>query len=70
MAHQGEDVRNGRKAKLTGSDTGLWDTAQRWWRKSYAGDYLGEASCEDYMAGAIAIDVEANLSSLRKACQS
>ena len=50
-----EDVRNGRKARLhlvaTPSESallgsgggGLWDTAQRFWRKSYAGDYLGLA---------------------------
>lgn len=39
-----EDVRNGRKAHLqTPSDSGLWEAAQRFWRKSYAGDYLGLA---------------------------
>jgi len=43
-----EDVRNGRKARLhllatTSDSSGIWDTAQRFWRKSYAGDYLGLA---------------------------
>ena len=39
-----EDVRNGRKAHLLQtSESGLWETAQRFWRKSYAGDYLGLA---------------------------
>lgn len=38
-----EDVRNGRKAHLPPSESGLWETAQRFWRKSYAGDYLGLA---------------------------
>ena len=53
--HGTEDVRNGRKARLhllatpngdtfvAGNGGGLWDTAQRFWRKSYAGDYLGLA---------------------------
>ncbi|KAI5371068.1 putative phosphatidic acid phosphatase type 2/haloperoxidase [Septoria linicola] len=32
------------KAKVTGSnDTGLWETARRFWQRSYAGDYLGVA---------------------------
>ena len=39
-----QDVRNGRKAQLqTARDSGLWESAQRFWRKSYAGDYLGLA---------------------------
>ena len=38
-----EDVRNGRKTHLPMSESGLWETAQRFWRKSYAGDYLGLA---------------------------
>jgi len=37
-----EDVRNGRKARLSPSnETGLLETLQRFWRKSYAGDYTG-----------------------------
>jgi diacylglycerol diphosphate phosphatase/phosphatidate phosphatase len=41
MPSPAEDVRNGRKAKLPSPDSGLWEAAQRFWRKSYAGDYLG-----------------------------
>lgn len=35
--------RNGtaRKVRFNGNDTGLWETVQRFWAKSYAGDYLG-----------------------------
>ena len=40
MPAQAEDVRNGCKAKLS-NESGLWETARRWWQKSYAGDYLG-----------------------------
>jgi len=33
---------NGRKSRTASADTGgLWETAQRFWRKSYAGDYSG-----------------------------
>ena len=38
-----EDVRNGRKAKLSSNDSGLFEAARRLWQKSYAGDYLGLA---------------------------
>lgn len=38
-----ENVRNGRKASIPLPDSGLWETAQRFWRKSYAADYLGLA---------------------------
>jgi diacylglycerol diphosphate phosphatase/phosphatidate phosphatase len=41
MAGHTEDVRNGRKAKTVSNEGGLWETAQRCWQKSYAGDYLG-----------------------------
>ncbi len=39
-----EDVRNGRKAdwKTSGSASYI-EAAQRFWRKSYAGDYVGLA---------------------------
>ncbi|KAK5162866.1 uncharacterized protein LTR77_011123 [Saxophila tyrrhenica] len=37
---QREDVRHGRKARMSPSnDTGLLETLQRFWHKSYAGDY-------------------------------
>lgn len=33
---------NGRKSRTASTDTGgLWETAQRFWRTSYAGDYSG-----------------------------
>ena len=39
-----EDVRNGRKARLQSTNAGgFWEAAQRFWAKSYAGDYLGLA---------------------------
>ncbi|KAK3701766.1 hypothetical protein LTR37_015286 [Vermiconidia calcicola] len=39
-----EDVRNGRKAKLSPTrDPGLLEPINRFWQKSYAGDYLGIA---------------------------
>ena len=41
MPPPAEDVRNGRKAQLGAHDNGLWETAQRIWRKSHASDYLG-----------------------------
>ena len=41
MPAQQEDVRHGRKARLTSNDSGLLEAAQRFWQKSYAGDYLG-----------------------------
>ena len=41
MTGAAEDVRNGRKARTVANDSGLWETAQRFWSKSYAGDYLG-----------------------------
>ena len=38
------DVRNGNKPRLTISNMGeMWEAAQRFWRKSYAGDYIGLA---------------------------
>lgn len=36
-----EDARHGRKAKMTSLDPGLLQTAQRVWRKTYGGDYIG-----------------------------
>jgi len=33
----------GHKARLAGQQSGLLEAAQRFWRKSYAGDYLGLA---------------------------
>lgn len=40
----GGDVRNGGRARLTVSSmVGAWEGAQRFWRKSYAGDYIGLA---------------------------
>ena len=42
MPSSQEDVRNGRKAKVDNS-SGLLEAAQRFWRKSYAGDYIGLA---------------------------
>ena len=38
-----EDVRNGRKAKLSSNDGGPLEAAHRFWQTSYAGDYLGLA---------------------------
>lgn len=46
MPPRDEDVRNGRKGKLAAPSnpgTSLLDTAQRFWQRSYAGDYLGLA---------------------------
>ena len=40
MPSPSEDVRNGRKAKVLPNDTGLFEAAQRFWQKSYAGDYV------------------------------
>lgn len=37
-----EDVRNGRKARSTPpNDSSVISSIQRYWSKSYAGDYLG-----------------------------
>lgn len=39
-----ESHHDGRKSNYLSSDqTGLWETAQRFWQKSYAGDYIGLA---------------------------
>ena len=37
-----EDVRNGRKARPP-HESGVWEAAQRFWRKSLAGEYVGLA---------------------------
>ena len=46
MPPRDEDVRNGRKGKLASpgnTGTSILESAQRFWQRSYAGDYLGLA---------------------------